>query len=400
MKILYIDVNCKNSSTGQIVYSLFSKCKEHGIEAAVCYGRGRKIKEKNIYKFGIDCETYFHALMTRITGYTGCYSLFSTWRLIRYIKKFQPDVVHIHELHAYFVNVYQLLHFLSKNKIKTVITNHCDFLYTGKCGVAHPCTKFSSGCGHCPKKSDYPKSYLDKTHRMFLKKQKTLLAFDKKALFLTAPSTFMRNRIIASFLKGYECQVVPNSTNTNIFRRKNENFNALLESFNIPKEKKIVLMVASNAMTELKGGNKFLEIAEKMKNTDYYFVMIGGESQTTDNCSILGEITDKDTISSFYNLSYCNLILSSFESFSMISIESQSCGTPVLYFNVGAIKETIVDDGGISVDFNDLDGIISLLNRGCFDDIDRVSLSEDTRIKFSNNQMFQNYMKIYNQLCL
>ena len=105
MKILLIDVNCKNSSTGKILYDLYTGVNESGNEAAVCYGRGKKIKEHNIFKFGLDVETYIHALLTRITGFTGCFSPFSTIRLIRFIKKFKPDVVHIHELHAYFVNI-------------------------------------------------------------------------------------------------------------------------------------------------------------------------------------------------------------------------------------------------------------------------------------------------------
>ena len=112
MKVLLIDVVCKYGSTGKIVYDLYNEINSRGDEAAICYGRGPKIKEKNIYKFGLDFETYLHALLTRFTGFTGCFSYFSTRRLIRFIKKFKPDVVHFHELHAYFLNVNRLLKFL------------------------------------------------------------------------------------------------------------------------------------------------------------------------------------------------------------------------------------------------------------------------------------------------
>ena len=136
MKILLIDVNCKKSSTGQIVYDLYQSINSSGDNAVVAYGRGQKIIEEGIYKFGLDFETLFHAGMTRLTGYMGKYSFFSTWRLLKYIKKFKPDIVHIHELHAYFVNIKSLLKFLKKNKIKTLFTLHCDFMFTGKCGCA------------------------------------------------------------------------------------------------------------------------------------------------------------------------------------------------------------------------------------------------------------------------
>ena len=99
MRVLLIDVNCKYSSTGKIVYDLFQYINATDDEAAVCYGRGEVINEPGIYKFGLDLETKLHAFLTRITGLTGCFSFFSTKRLIDYIEKFKPDVVHIHELH-------------------------------------------------------------------------------------------------------------------------------------------------------------------------------------------------------------------------------------------------------------------------------------------------------------
>ena len=109
MRVLYIDVNYKNSSTGDIVCNLKDCCNRDSNVSIVCYGRGPRIDDATSYKFGLDFETKLHAFLTRVTGYTGCYSYFSTKRLIRKIKEFKPDVIHIHELHAYFVNVKKLL---------------------------------------------------------------------------------------------------------------------------------------------------------------------------------------------------------------------------------------------------------------------------------------------------
>lgn len=130
-----IDVNCKNSSTGRIVYDLYSNINASGDVAAVCYGRGQKIDEPNIFKFGLDWETCLHAMLTRLTGFTGCFSFFSTRRLLNFIREFQPDVVHIHELHAYFVNIKLLISYLKKAEIRIVCTLHCEFMYTGNAGM-------------------------------------------------------------------------------------------------------------------------------------------------------------------------------------------------------------------------------------------------------------------------
>ena len=82
MRILYINVICKHGSTGKITYDLYTQCKDDGHEAVVCYGRGPKLKEPDVYKFGLDWETNVHALLTRLTGVNGCWSFFSTRRLL------------------------------------------------------------------------------------------------------------------------------------------------------------------------------------------------------------------------------------------------------------------------------------------------------------------------------
>ena len=113
-----IDVNCKNSSTGRIVYDLFQDVRRRGHEALLCYGRGVLVKEEGIYKFGLDWETYIHAGLSRLTGYNGCFSRLSTRRLIHVVEQFKPDVVHIHELHAYFVNIKPLIDYMKKKTYK------------------------------------------------------------------------------------------------------------------------------------------------------------------------------------------------------------------------------------------------------------------------------------------
>jgi len=150
MKVLLIDVNCKYTSTGKIVYDLYSELRRQGHEAFVAYGRGPKISEVGIRKFAWDIETYFHAFMTRMIGLTGFFSPISTHRLLTLIKRIQPDVVHLHELHGYFVNIGSIVNYLKINQIPTVWTYHCEFMYTGKCGYTEDCTRYTDQCGECP----------------------------------------------------------------------------------------------------------------------------------------------------------------------------------------------------------------------------------------------------------
>ena len=309
MKILYIDVNCKYGSTGQIAYTLFSNCLKNNHQAAICYGRGPLIKEEHIFKFGIDIETYIHALLTRFTGYMGKYSYFSTRKLIKYINKFKPDVVHIHELHSYFVNIKTLLNYLKKNNIKTVFTNHCEFLYTGKCGHTKTCNKYTTTCGNCPLKKEYPKSILfDKTKQMFLEKKAIFEGWEN--IILVTPSIWLKKKMQLSFFSNRNIHVINNGIDTNIYSYNKSK--EVLNKFSIPTNKKIVISVAPNIFSDNKGGYRFIKLANLMKdNDDILFVAVGAIDMPNDvpnNMKVLPLIKDKSTLMSLYSCADCMVI--------------------------------------------------------------------------------------------
>jgi glycosyltransferase involved in cell wall biosynthesis len=272
MKVALIDVNCKHSSTGKIVYDLYTELNKNGHEAAVYYGRGPKIKEKNIFKFGIDVETYFHALMTRITGLTGVYSPFSTWRLIRKLKKFKPDIVHIHELHAYFINLKPIMNYLKNAPLKVIWTFHCEFMFTGKCAITYDCNKWQTECHKCPQVKEYPKSLVfDFSNPMF--RQKKALFDDFNNLTIVTPPKWLENRVKLSFLRDKPVVVIPNGIDQTIFKPTEYTD---LDIYPLIKDKKMILSVAADIMSENKGGHRILEIANKLNHRDdIVFVLVG-----------------------------------------------------------------------------------------------------------------------------
>ena len=272
-RVLLIDVNCKFSSTGKIVYNLFKGLKEDGREAAICYGRGDEIHEEGIYKFGLDWETNIHAGLARNTGYNGCFSPLSTKRLIAYIEEFQPDVIHIHELHAYFVNIKPLLEYIKKRKIKVVWTFHCEYMYTGKCGYTYDCKKYMSGCDNCPAIKEYPKSILfDKTKQMYLIKKKLLEDMDVEII---TPSKWLADRVKLSFLKDKKIRVIHNGIDINIFHPMN--VDDLKKQLNISPKDKVVIAIAPDIMIERKGGKQVLKLAKSMIDQSVVFVLVGAK---------------------------------------------------------------------------------------------------------------------------
>lgn len=397
MKVLLIDVNCKNSSTGNIVYNLYRYVNSSGHEAAICYGRGKKIKEKNIFKFGLNAETYLHALLTRITGFTGCFSFFSTRRLIYFIKKFQPDVVHIHELHAYFVNIKPLINFLKKNQIKTVMTLHCEFAYTGKCGHSVECEQWKTECKNCPHLKEYVSTiWFDHTNYMF--KQKKELFNDFKNLSLITPSKWLAKRVKESFLKDYSLSIVHNGINTTVFYPKNTEM--LRKELKIDDEEKIVLSLAPHLMTKEKGGIFVKEIASKLENEKIRFVMIGIdglERVYEKNVIMIGPIYDKNILADFYSLADIFLICSERENFPTTCIEAQCCGTPIYGFDTGGTVETCVDiDNSKFVKYHNCDELATLIAKAPYKTLQNIEkISNKAFLEYSSDIFCKKNMEIY-----
>lgn len=275
-RVLLIDVNCQNSSTGKIVYDLYQSVRADGRQAAICYGRGPLVEGENIYKFGLDFETKIHAGLARITGYNGYFSPISTQRLINYIDEYNPDIIHIHELHAYFVNIKPLISHIKKKGIQVVWTFHCEYMYTGKCGYAYDCTNFQKECGNCSAVREYPKSlFFDKTKQMMRMKKELLSEWD---FTIVTPSQWLANRVKCSFLKDKRIKIIHNGIDTEIFKPMDTS--ELRNKLGISKDSKVVLAVAPDIMSERKGGKWVIKLANMMKKDEIKFVLIGNCSET------------------------------------------------------------------------------------------------------------------------
>ena len=394
MRVLLIDVNCKTGSTGKIVYDLYTQLKANGDEAAICYGRGKKIKEDNIFKFGLDLETLFHAFMTRLTGYTGCFSYFSTRRLTRFIKKFKPDVVHIHELHAYFVNIVPLLNFLKKQNIKVVHTLHCAFSYTGKCGHHIGCDRWKEGCGNCPRLKEYVStSFFDKTKQMFLAKKKAFAGFND--MTIVCPSEWLASYARQSFLNQYPIKVIHNGINTSIFHPRD--CARLRKELGIKAEEKVVLAVAPDLMSHAKGGEWISKIAELMANQNVKVLMVGVEDTNfshPSNVIAIKRTNNQDELAEYYSLADVFVICSEMENFPTTCLEAQCCGTPICGFDVGGVKETSLSGEDSFVKYGDVEGlkevICSILDKEEHKFDNAVAISA-----FSKETAFKEHYRLY-----
>jgi glycosyltransferase involved in cell wall biosynthesis len=354
MKVLLIDVNCKYSSTGKIVYDLYTELNSQGHTASIAYGRGPLVKELNVLKFGVDIETYFHAFLTRITGLTGFFSPVSTYRLIRFIKKFRPDVVHIHELHGYFVNIGTLVTYLKHEKIPTLWTYHCEFMYTGKCGYTEDCIKFTNQCGDCPLLSEYPKSlYFDFTSYMLRKKIQWLTGFD--SLKIITPSRWLQRKLMMSKTNHIPSKVIPNGIDTSIFLPNTNS--SIRQQLNISTEF-IVLSVIADFKDARKGFDFIKPIAEQLDSKIYTWIVVGGDHfpyPMPNHVIHVKKVNSAKLLVEYYNIADVFVILSKYENLPTVCLEASACQCPVVGWNVGGTSEAIIGVASMLYEYGDMD---------------------------------------------
>ena len=396
MRILYIDSVCKSGSTGKIVYKLYTEVRSHGDEAAVCYGRGKNVEEENILKFGLDWETALHAALTRVTGLTGCYSFFSTRRLLRFMDSFMPDIVHLHEPHAYFVNLKPLFEYIRAKNIPLVYTFHCEFAYTGKCGFANSCDRWQTGCGECPQLGEYPRTmFFDFTARMWREKRALLTG---QRMLVCTPSEWLAERVRRSFLgEEYDVRVVPNGIDTALFRPRDS---AHLRARHSLTDEKVVLAVAPYMMDARKGGRDVLRLAESMKDERVKFILIGVDDLTEEfspNVIAMGRTENQQELAEYYSMADVFVICSAMENFPTTCLEAVCSGTPVAGFAAGGTAETAPAPVGRFT----APGDIAALRENVMAFLADPPAPEEflpLRERFSGEQMYERYNAIYREM--
>lgn len=390
MKILLIDVNCKFSSTGKISYDLFTELNNQNHIASVAYGRGPKINEPRIIKYGYDLETIFHAIMTRITGLTGYFSVFSTRRLIRHIIEFQPDIVHLQDLHGYHVNIGKVVNYLKKTNIRTVWTFQSEFNYTGKCGHAKDCRGFEENCGNCPLLREYPKSLLIDFTRFMLKQKKEWFK-EWSNLVIIAPSKWVKYRIEKSFLRDFSVSIIENGIDISVFNkdysdRQFENYRTQFSKF--------ILNIIPNLYDAEKGFKWVQDLSNEEKLRNFLFIIItkGVKKSTLKNNLLFIPYKNNQTeLAKIYSSVDLFLVTSKYESYSMISLEAIACGLSVAGFSVGGIPDAIQGNDKFMVDYGSPD-IINKILEALFDSGTELNLDY---YKISRLRMLKEYINVY-----
>lgn len=377
MKILLINVSNSKGSTGNIVTSLFNAYKELGHDPNLIYGRGPRVKEDNVYKPTLELESKSHHLISLFTGnmYGGMH--ISTRRIISRIKKINPDVIHLHCLNGYFVNIYKLISWLKKSKDKVILTHHADFMLSSNCGYTEACDNWKTcECRNCKHVKEFNGRYsLSRTHKFYKKMYRVFKDYPTDKLILTGVSPWLSSRIKESpIYSHFRVETILNPVD-----------DYFLKKLDIKRNDKQILYVTPDFYDQTKSGHYLIDIASKLP--EYKFILATAKRQDIEvpsNVEVLCSIS-KEKLRELYQSSRCTLLLSKRETFSMVALESIASGTPVIGFKNGGTESWLGEDG--FVDHGDISSLI-----GSIKNIDNIVI--DNKSQFSRIEIARNYIKL------
>ncbi len=358
------------NSVGRLTEGLYRTLEDYGYECMAAFGRGEAPKGINAYKIDTKGDIYFHGIMTRLTDRHGFYSKSSTLDFIDLIEEFDPDIIHLHNVHGYYLNIKYLFEYLKKSGRRVIWTLHDCWSFTGHCSHFEyvGCTKWMNGCVNCEQLSEYPKSMKDNSEKNYHEKRELFTGLPN--MTIVTPSEWLRQRVLQSFLKEYHTIVVPTGVDLSSFspvkeERNKDNFIFRIKNKYMLRGKRVILGVA-NPWRERKGLTQFINLS-KVISDRYAIVLVGlSEDQISSLPSSIVGIKKTESLkelAAYYSMAdvYVNLTLE--DTFPTTNIEALACGTPVISYKTGGSPESITERTGIIVEKNSVQGIVAALDK-------------------------------------
>lgn len=398
MRVLYIN-SVPYGSTGKIMYSLADLVSSRGGQAKCVTGFSwhKSMRSDSIVVGNIITKS-IHRHLASLFGNHGCYSSYETKRLIKIIKKFKPDVVHLHNIHGWYLNFVQLFDFLNKINVPIIWTLHDCWAFTGGC--AHftfaQCSRWRVGCGACNNLKVYPiSSKFDKTKQMWKLKKSCFTNINN--LTIVTPSEWLAKLVHQSYLKEHEIKVINNGIDTLVFKQSVSKFRKI---YNISSKQYIVLGVALG-WGNRKGLDVFVDLSGKLP-PDYKIVLIGTDEiidrQLPQNIISIHRTQNQEELAEIYSVADVFVNPTREDTYPTVNMEAISCGTPVITFRTGGSPEMIDATCGVVVECDDVDMLEKEIKRICttkpFSKKQCVCKSK----QFDKNKKFEEYLDLYEKV--
>lgn len=387
-------------STGRIAEEIGQFAMSQGWESYIAYGRNDRPSQSHRIRIGNDRDIRLHGLQTRLFDNHGFASKTVTQKLVAQIENIKPDIIHLHNIHGYYINIEILFNYLSTLNTPIIWTLHDCWAITGHCSHFSyiGCDKWKTHCEKCPQKKEYPTSFLrDNSYVNFDKKRQLFTSV--KNMTIVPVSHWLKRIIEDSYLNKYPINVIYNGINSKVFIPKN-NLD-IKEKYQL--HNKFVLLGVATNWTNRKGLSDFIQLSNCL--TDEEIILLVGLSskqikllpkniigvERTENINELAELYS--TANLFVNPTWE-------DNFPTTNLEALACGTPVLTYLTGGSPEAINDETGFVVEQGNINGmkkaINEIQNKG--KEFYSNACRERALSLYNKELRFQEYLNLYNSL--
>lgn len=369
MKV-YAHINTvPNGSTGGIMFKEHEELLSKGDDSYAFWGRGRVAENEHEMRFANNAEVYADVALTRLDGRAGFHSKTATERLLKRLNEIKPDVVHLHNLHGYYLNVEMLFEWLLKQDCRVEWTLHDCWAFTGHCAyfTYAQCDRWRHRCGDgslCPQLDSYPMTFAKRSCAAnFSDKQRIFTSVSVDRLTLITPSQWLADLVGESFLAKYPVEVRHNTIDTTVFKPTPSDFRT---RYGIG-DRFMVLGVAT-PWSERKGLPDFIRLAAELDSEKFAIVLVGLSDKQMHNLpeGIVGiKRTDsREELATIYTAADVLFNPTKEDNYPSTLLEAQACGTPVITYNVGGCAEALSMPLSASVSgFEEAVGLIAKLEK-------------------------------------
>lgn len=399
MRILQINTECGIASPGRIASDIHGILRENGHESYIAYGRGQVRGCDTTIRIGNNFDTYIHAVITRLFDKHGYGSYRATKEFVSRVKYIDPDIIHLHNIHGYYLNIEVLFRYLKQVNRPVVWTFHDCWPFTGHCSHFSyvGCNGWKGGCGRCPQIHSYPSSILvDNTAHNFTRKKELFSGI--RDMTIVTPSRWLARLVQESFFSECRILVINNGINLNLFKPKKTSYR---QRHNLTG--KFIILGVASPWSSRKGYDYFTAIAKRLKN-DEVIVLVGLKKNQTKNLpqNIIG-IARTDSINELAEIYssadvFVNPTLE--DNFPTTNLEALACGTPVITFDTGGSGESIDPDCGVIVKHGDIDELmysIETVKRRKKSSYSGYARERAVRL-YDKNVKYREYLNIYHMI--
>lgn len=389
MKVVQIN-QFSYKAAGNIMMNLHKSMTAQGVDSYVVWGRGRDAVGDHEYKMTSSLDVVFHGIYSRCFDRTAFASSKATEKLVAWLDNIKPNIIHLHCLHGYYLNIQILFDYIRKEKIRVIWTQHDCWAFTGHCAYfdAVKCEKWKIGCFACPQLNTYPKAFIDNSKKNWLDKRKIFSGLD---IQIVTPCEWLKEKIQHSFLGQYPISVVYNGVDLNVFKKVE--YDDVEQKLGI--DGKTVILGVASEWTERKGLKDFIALDKMIDHSVYQILLVGvTEKQQkmlpksilsikrTENIQALVKIYSMATI--FFNPTYE-------DNFPTTNLEAIACETPVITYKTGGSPESVNKSGcGYVVEKGDVMSVYEKIK--C---IQNENFPFENRQIFSLEKMIAKYRTVY-----